>query len=154
MYHATRLPLAWQLRYNLIVCLQEGTKTVVFKHNILDVLIHAFSKLSQRLKWINPVFFFFFFFEKDLPLKPGYKKKLKGSEKEQSVYGNEIEDIITFKVIFLKASKFNYILRCLKSKTRPLDFVLEVITKDTNFNSSHSCCKMLTSLKHGILKYI
>ena len=36
------------------------------------------SKLSQRTKWINPVFFFFF--EKDLPLKPEYEKKLKGSE--------------------------------------------------------------------------
>ena len=70
------------------------------------------------------------------------------------MYGNEIEDIITFKVIFLKASKFDYTLRCLKSKTRPFDFVLEVITKDTNFNSSYSCFKMLTSLKHGIITYI
>ena len=70
------------------------------------------------------------------------------------MYGNEIEDIITFKVIFLKASKFDYVLRCLKSKTRLLDFMLEVITKDINFSSSHSCCKMLTSLKHGILNYI
>ena len=70
------------------------------------------------------------------------------------MYGNEIEDVIAFKVIFLKACKFDYIVRCLKSKTRPLNFVFEVITKDSNFNNSYTCCKMLTSLKHGILIYI
>ena len=77
MYHVTRLPLVGQLRYNLIIYFQEGTKTVVFKHDILGVLIHAFPKLSQRTKWINSVLF-----EKDLPLKPEHEKKLKGREKE------------------------------------------------------------------------
>ena len=57
-----------------------------------------------------------------------------------------MKDVIIFKVKFLKACEFDYIVRCLKSKTRPLDFVLEVITKHTNFNKSYNCCKNLTFL--------
>ncbi|KAI4529163.1 hypothetical protein MG293_020837 [Ovis ammon polii] len=74
--------------------------------------------------------------QNDLPLKEEYENKLKRCEKEQSVYGNEMKGVIIFKMTFLKACEFDYIVRCLKSKTRPLDFVLEVITKDTNFNIS------------------
>ena len=65
-----------------------------------------------------------------------------------------MEDGIAFKVILLKACKFDYIVRHLKCKTRLLDFGLGMITKDTNFNKSYNGSKMLTSLKHSILSYI
>ena len=63
-------------------------------------------------------------------------------------------DGIAFKVILLKACKFDYIVRHLKSKIMPLEIGLEMITKDTNFNSSYTGSRMLTSLKHSILTYI
>ena len=65
-----------------------------------------------------------------------------------------MEDGIAFKVILYKACKFDYIVRHLKFKTRLLDFGLEMITKDTNFNTSYNGSKILTSLKHSILSYI
>lgn len=45
----------------------------------------------------------------------------------------------------LKASKFDYTVKHLKSKPRPLDLGLEMIMKDTNFHNSSKCCKMITS---------
>ena len=105
IYHVTRLPLLEQLKYRLIICFQEGTKTVAFQH----VLIHALSKLPQRTKWINLVLF-----ETDLPLKTGHENKVRGTDKEYNifqVYGLEIEDGITFKVTLLKACTFDYTVK-------------------------------------------
>ena len=62
-----------QLKYSLIICFQKRKTTVAFQH----VFIHAFSKLSERTKWINPILF-----EKDLPLKAEHEENVKGTVKE------------------------------------------------------------------------
>ena len=65
-----------------------------------------------------------------------------------------MENGIAIKVILLKACKFGYIVKHLKFRTRLLDFGLEIITKDTNFNNSYNGSKMFTTLKHSTLSYI